>query len=116
MYNTCPFFSFQVVESSNCLTMMEAAADGSLLVTCTMPCLEVATIGGGTGLPSQQGALRMLDLDPQDPAVDLARVVAATVLCAELNLMAALSKQELVSAHMKFNRKPCKPQEQGVTM
>ncbi len=96
--------------------MMEVVENDALLVTCTMPCLEVATVGGGTILPGQTGCLQMLDLDPQEPAVHLARVIAGTVLCSELNLMAALIKKELVNAHMKFNRRPAKTDASGVVM
>ncbi|KAI9606556.1 hypothetical protein H4Q26_006090 [Puccinia striiformis f. sp. tritici PST-130] len=38
----------QNVESSNCMTLMEAINDDQdLLITCTMPSIEVGTIGGG---------------------------------------------------------------------
>ena len=50
----------QVVESSNCLTYIEKTEDGNLSITCTLPCLEVGTIGGGTALPAQKAALKML--------------------------------------------------------
>lgn len=39
----------QNVESSNCITLMEAINDGQdLLITCSMPSIEVGTVGGGT--------------------------------------------------------------------
>jgi hydroxymethylglutaryl-CoA reductase (NADPH) len=38
-------------------------------------------------------------------ARQLARVISAAVLAGELSLMAALSKNELMSAHIKLNRK-----------
>ncbi|SCV74476.1 BQ2448_8115 [Microbotryum intermedium] len=39
----------QNVESSNCMTLMEAINDGEdLLVSCSMPSIEVGTVGGGT--------------------------------------------------------------------
>jgi hydroxymethylglutaryl-CoA reductase (NADPH) len=39
----------QNVESSNCITLMEAINDGEdLLITCSMPSIEVGTVGGGT--------------------------------------------------------------------
>ena len=43
----------QNVESSNCMTLMEAINDGKdLLITCSMPSIEVGTVGGGTILSS----------------------------------------------------------------
>ncbi|KAK4703272.1 hydroxymethylglutaryl-CoA reductase (NADPH), partial [Phenoliferia sp. Uapishka_3] len=39
----------QNVESSNCITLMEAINDDQdLLITCSMPSIEVGTVGGGT--------------------------------------------------------------------
>ena len=44
----------QNVESSNCMTFMEAINDGAdLRMTCTMPSIEVGTVGGGTSLCAQ---------------------------------------------------------------
>ena len=41
----------QNVESSNCMTLMEATNDGEdLLVSVSMPSVEVGTVGGGTCL------------------------------------------------------------------
>lgn len=43
----------QVVESANCMTLMEAVNnEQDLLISCTMPSIEVGTIGGGTSKPS----------------------------------------------------------------
>lgn len=52
----------QVVGSSNCMTLMEATGPTheDLLISCTMPCIEVGTIGGGTVLPPQAACLDML--------------------------------------------------------
>lgn len=102
----------QNVESSNCLTFMEETVDGDLRVSVTMPCVEVGTVGGGTSLPAQKAALQLLGVaganvnNPGANARQLARVVAGTVLAGELSLMAALSANHLISAHMQLNRKP----------
>ena len=44
--------------------------------------------------------------EPGAHAQQLARVIAGTVLCGELSLLAALSSNHLISAHLKLNRKP----------
>jgi len=103
----------QNVESSNCMTLMEETEEGDLRISVTMPSIEVGTVGGGTTLPAQQGALKMLGVAgaskepkvPGDNAIELARVVAGTVLAGELSLMAALSVNHLMSAHMELGRK-----------
>lgn len=102
----------QNISSSNCLTLMEPwGVDGKdLRITCTMPSIEVGTVGGGTGLPAQGACLAMLGIkgahptEPGQNAKKLARVVCATVLAAELSLMAALASGDLVKSHLRHNR------------
>ncbi|XP_066583727.1 3-hydroxy-3-methylglutaryl-coenzyme A reductase [Prorops nasuta] len=102
----------QNVGSSNCMTLMEPwGPDGSdLYVSCTMPSIEIGTVGGGTGLPAQGACLAMLgvkgahDSEPGLNASKLARIVCATVLAGELSLMAALTAGHLVKSHLKHNR------------
>lgn len=102
----------QNVTSSNCSTGMDTyGEDGEdLYMTCTMPSLEVGTVGGGTGLPGQSACLDLLGVrgaHPTTPAENskkLARVICATVMAGELSLMAALVNSDLVKSHMRHNR------------
>ncbi|KZT56259.1 hypothetical protein CALCODRAFT_320253 [Calocera cornea HHB12733] len=101
----------QNVESSNCITLMEAINDGQdLLMTCSMPSIEVGTVGGGTVLPPQQAMLEMLGIQGAHPtspghnARQLARIICAAVMAGELSLMSALAAGHLIRAHMKHNR------------
>lgn len=102
----------QNVCSSNCLTVMEAAGDHGqdLYISCTMPSIELGTIGGGTVLPPQSACLQMLGVRgshqdcPGANASQLARIVCATVLSGELSLMSALAAGHLVKSHMQHNR------------
>ncbi|KAH8347220.1 hypothetical protein KR059_006805 [Drosophila kikkawai] len=102
----------QNVTSSNCSTAMECWVENSedLYMTCTMPSLEVGTVGGGTGLPGQSACLEMLGVRgahatrPGDNAKKLAQIVCATVMAGELSLMAALVNSDLVKSHMRHNR------------
>jgi len=102
----------QNVESSNCITQLNPANGGAdLHISCTMPSIEVGTVGGGTHLAAQKACLGMLgvagaaDGAPGLHARELAMVVAATVMAGELSLLSALSAGHLVKAHMKLNRK-----------
>jgi len=102
----------QNVESSQCITIFTAANGGrDLHVSCTMPSIEVGTVGGGTGLTPQKTCLQMLGVagaspeQPGDHARQLAMVVAAAVMAGELSLMAALSAGHLMKAHLAHNRK-----------
>ena len=112
VYLACGQDPAQNVESSNCLTLLTPANGGAdLHVSCTMPSIEVGTVGGGTHLGAQAACLRMLGVAGADQgapglhARKLAMVVAATVMAGELSLLAALSAGHLVKAHMKLNRK-----------
>ncbi|KAK8627069.1 hypothetical protein V6N13_134697 [Hibiscus sabdariffa] len=101
----------QNVESSHCITMMEAVNDGNdLHVSVTMPSIEVGTVGGGTQLASQSACLNLLGVKGASKEVPgansrtLATVVAGAVLAAELSLMSAIAAGQLVKSHMKYNR------------
>ncbi|XP_039305201.1 3-hydroxy-3-methylglutaryl-coenzyme A reductase [Solenopsis invicta] len=102
----------QNIVSSNCLTLMELwGVDGKdLRMTCTMPSIEVGTIGGGTVLPAQEACLGMLGIkgghptEPGQNAKRFAQIVCATVLAAELSLMAALTSGDLVKSHLRHSR------------
>ncbi|KAH1098735.1 hypothetical protein J1N35_015656 [Gossypium stocksii] len=101
----------QNVESSHCITMMEAVNDGKdLHVSVTMPSIEVGTVGGGTQLASQSACLNLLGVkgaSKETPGANsrmLATIVASAVLAGELSLMSAIAAGQLVKSHMKYNR------------
>ncbi|XP_021930666.1 3-hydroxy-3-methylglutaryl-coenzyme A reductase isoform X2 [Zootermopsis nevadensis] len=102
----------QNVGSSNCMTLMEPwGEDGKdLYVSCTMPSIEIGTVGGGTVLPPQAACLEMLGVRgankvcPGENANMLARIVCGTVLAGELSLMSALAAGHLVRSHLQHNR------------
>eukprot|EP00814_Leptocylindrus_danicus_P015990 CAMPEP_0116032666 /NCGR_PEP_ID=MMETSP0321-20121206/18312_1 /TAXON_ID=163516 /ORGANISM="Leptocylindrus danicus var. danicus, Strain B650" /LENGTH=651 /DNA_ID=CAMNT_0003508159 /DNA_START=572 /DNA_END=2527 /DNA_ORIENTATION=+ len=104
----------QNVESSNCITIMEETDDGDLWISCTMPSIEVGTVGGGTSLPAQAACLKAIGVKgggdiPGGNARKLAHVVAVATMAGELSLLAALAANTLVQAHMQHNRKPATP-------
>ncbi|KAJ3102498.1 3-hydroxy-3-methylglutaryl-coenzyme A (HMG-CoA) reductase isozyme [Phlyctochytrium planicorne] len=103
----------QNVESSNCITLMEAVNDGEdLFISCTMPSVEVGTVGGGTALPAQGSCLELLGVrgpnmeNPGGNAQTLARIIVASVMAGELSLCSALAAGQLVKSHMALNRAP----------
>lgn len=112
IYIACGQDPAQTVGSSNCITQMEPAGpEGEdLYISCTMPSIELGTVGGGTNLAPQQACLQMLGVQgtssnqPGDNARQLARVVCATVLAGELSLMAALAAGHLIKSHLAHNR------------
>jgi hydroxymethylglutaryl-CoA reductase (NADPH) len=111
MYLACGQDPAQNVESSMCMTLMEPVNNGEdLLITVSMPSIEVGTVGGGTILSPQRAMLEMLGIagaHPTQPGANaqrLARVISAAVMAGELSLMAALAAGHLIQAHMKHNR------------
>lgn len=102
----------QNITSSNCSTNMDLHPDNpnDLYITCTMPSLEVGTVGGGTVLPGQGACLDVLGVrgahqtHPAENSKQLARLICATVMAGEISLMAALVNSDLVKSHMKHNR------------
>ncbi|CAA0830094.1 hydroxy methylglutaryl CoA reductase 1 [Striga hermonthica] len=101
----------QNIESSHCITMMEAVNDGKdLHISVTMPSIEVGTVGGGTQLASQSACLNLLGVkgaskeSPGSNSQLLATIVSGSVLAGELSLMSAISAGQLVKSHMKYNR------------
>nr|CAJ2477933.1 unnamed protein product [Leishmania braziliensis] len=101
----------QVVESATCMTTIDKVGE-DLMISLTMPSIEVGAVGGGTGLSSQSAMLELMGCagaNKEDPGANsrqIARVVAGAVICGELSLMAGLAAGHLLSAHMKLNRKP----------
>jgi hydroxymethylglutaryl-CoA reductase (NADPH) len=81
-----------------------------LHISCSMPSIEVGTVGGGTILAPQQAMLDMLGVrgphptDPGNHAQRLARIICAAVMAGELSLCSALASGHLVKAHMEHNR------------
>jgi hydroxymethylglutaryl-CoA reductase (NADPH) len=93
-----------VAESSAALVHSEVLADGGYYYSVTLPALVVATYGGGTGLPTQRECLELLGCYGPGQVRKLAEIVAATVLCGELSLGAAVVADEWVTAHERLGR------------
>lgn len=112
IYIACGQDAAQNIGSSNCITLMEATGplNEDLYITCTMPSIEIGTVGGGTNLAPQQACLQMLGVQgasteyPGKNACQLAQIVCGTVMAGELSLMAALAAGHLVKSHMVHNR------------
>ena len=87
-----------VSESAIGFTRMERRGE-DLFVSVTLPNILVGSVGGGTGLPSQAAALRMLGLKGTGHAAALAEVVAAICLCGEISIIGALAAGHFTRAH-----------------
>ena len=93
-----------VAESSAAFVYAELRENGDYYYSITIPSLIVATYGGGTGLPTQRECLELLGCYGTGKVQKFAEIVAATVLCGEISLGAAVVAEEWVDAHDLLGR------------
>ncbi|MEJ2347713.1 MAG: hydroxymethylglutaryl-CoA reductase [Patescibacteria group bacterium] len=95
-----------VVEGAMGITDAEVEKNGDLFFSIYLPDVMVGTVGGGTHLPTQKEALKILGLDSKKKGDSLifAQIVGAAVLAGELSLTAALASNHLAKAHQKLGR------------
>ncbi|NKI34783.1 hydroxymethylglutaryl-CoA reductase [Wenzhouxiangella sp. XN79A] len=99
-----------VAESSAGILYTELTRDKDLYISITLPSLIVATVGGGTGLPTQNECLQMMDCAGPGKVMKLAEIIAGTVLAGEISLAAAISSLDWVSSHDQYGRNdPTRP-------
>ena len=92
-----------VAESAIGITRMEPRGD-DLFCSVTLPNILVGSVGGGTGLPSQSAGLNILGLKGEGKAPALAEVAAATCLCGEISIVAAIAAGDFTRAHESLAR------------
>ena len=92
----------QVPESSMGLIQTEVLNNGDLYFSVYLPCLEIGIVGGGTNLPTQKECLNLMGVKS---VLELAEVIAATVLAGEISLIASQAQGTLAKAHIKLGRK-----------
>ncbi len=93
-----------VAESAMGFTRMEPRGD-DLFCSVTMPNILVGSVGGGTSLPSQSAGLNILGLKGTGHGAALAEVAAATCLCGEISIVAAIAAGHFSRAHENLARK-----------
>ena len=92
-----------VANSAVGITNFELVPEG-VYVSATLPALSVATVGGGTGLPTQREALQMMGCHGAGKARKLAEIMAAAILGGEISMGAAIASGEFVGAHEQYGR------------
>jgi len=104
IYLACGQDVASVAESAVGIARLEVTPDGALYASVTLPSLPVGTIGGGTGLPSQNACLEILGLAGPGNANAFAEVCAALALAGELSIAGALAAGEFSAAHQRLAR------------
>jgi hydroxymethylglutaryl-CoA reductase (NADPH) len=108
MFIACGQDAAHAIDGSTCMTTIEATETGAY-VAVTLPSLPVGTVGGGTGVDTQQECLKILGVagggtPPGANAKKLAEIIGAGVLAGELSLIGALAAQHLARAHQELGR------------
>lgn len=92
-----------VIEASKAFLSLEKVT-GGLYASLTLPNLNMGTIGGGTYLPAQSEARKLIGGGKDIEAEELVRLTAGACLAGELSLLASLSEHTLACAHQKLGR------------
>lgn len=108
MFIACGQDAAHAIDGSTCLTTVDPTPTG-VYVSVTLPSLPVGTVGGGTGVGTQQECLQLLGVagggnPPGSNARKMAEIIAAGVLAGELSLLGALAAQHLARAHQQLGR------------
>jgi len=101
----------QVVESSSCFIQADAV-EGGLHFTVSLPCLEVATMGGGTLFGTAREALALMGCDGRGKSIDdnghvmrLAEIATVAVAALDLNTACAQAAgDEMADSHVRLAR------------
>ncbi|NQU99277.1 MAG: 3-hydroxy-3-methylglutaryl-CoA reductase, partial [Parcubacteria group bacterium] len=101
----------QVVESSSGNTTFELEKSG-VYACVTLPSLMIGTVGGGTGLPKQSEAIKLMlknigsekEKSKVNQTHKLAEIIAGACLAGEISLHGALASGHLASSHMKLGK------------
>jgi len=93
-----------VAESTMGVTRFDVTESNDLYTSVTLPGIMVGTVGGGTGLPSQNACLELMNLSGKGKSAALAEVCAGLLLAGELSIIAALASGDFTKAHHKLAR------------
>jgi hydroxymethylglutaryl-CoA reductase (NADPH) len=93
-----------IAESHVASVFSELLPNDDLYYAITLPSLIVATYGGGTGLATQKECLDVLGCYGSGKVRKFAEIIAATVLCGELSLGAAVLAGHWVDSHERLGR------------
>ncbi len=100
-----------VISSSSCFVQADATEDGVHFMV-SLPCMELATIGGGTMFGTSKEALRLIgcggfgkNVDDNENVLRLAEIAATAVTALELNTACAQAAgYEMADSHVKLAR------------
>jgi hydroxymethylglutaryl-CoA reductase (NADPH) len=93
-----------VAESHAAIVYTQLLENGDYYWSITLPALIVATVGGGTGLATQNECLAILGCRGSGKADKLAEVCAAVALAGDISLSCAILAGDWVTSHERYGR------------
>ncbi len=90
-------------ESSSGILNLEKQKDG-LYISLMLPSLVIGTVGGGTQLPKQQEALKIMKCNGTGKVKRFAKMIAGFSMALEISTYAAIVSGEFAKAHEKLGR------------
>lgn len=93
-----------VAESHAAIVYSQLLDSGDYYWSITLPALIVATVGGGTGLPTQRECLALLGCEGPGRALAFAEICASVVLAGEVSLSSAVLAGDWVTSHERLGR------------
>lgn len=93
-----------VTEASMGITTAKVLKNGDLYVSIYLPDLMIGTVGGGTGLATQNEALSIMGVAGEGKVEKFAEIIGAAVLAGEVSLLSSLSEGTLAKAHERLGR------------
>ena len=93
-----------IAESHAAVVYAQLQPDGDLYWSITIPSLIVATVGGGTGLPTQKECLHLLGCYGTGKSDKLAEICVGVALAGDLSLSSAILRGDWVSSHDRLGR------------
>ena len=98
----------QIVNAAQGISTCEVDGNGDAYFSVRLPCLIVATVGGGTQLPTQRECLELMGCYGSGRADKFAEIIAATLLAGEISICAGLASNTFIQAHARKRRfAPC---------
>jgi hydroxymethylglutaryl-CoA reductase (NADPH) len=91
----------QIVNAAQGISTCEVDSEGDAYFSVRLPSLIVATVGGGTSLPTQRECLAIMECDGPDTSDKFAEILAATLLAGEISICAALASGAFILAHAR---------------
>ena len=108
MFIACGQDAAHAIDGSTCITTVDLT-DSGVYIAVTLPSLPVGTVGGGTGLETQQECLRILGVagggnPPGTNAKNWGRSLVPACLPVRSPLLGAIAAQHLARAHQQLGR------------